>query len=189
MFPQDKYNEILENCNDFKQRYVAPNEKEVYVQLVHENDEFDSLQVTFDVYPEKFLYRLMDYALTPRLPEIPLFSYCFETKVDKESHTYKEVKTVAQKNNGWLKATLCDRDNCDFYGQLIWQCGGVDYTEIGLKMQYNISDSDMRMKNNCVPIVSSGYIALYRNNQQNYQTQYDQGIFLQNCGVATPLLF
>ena len=45
------------------------------------------------------------------------------------------------------------------------------------------------LNNKCVPIVSSGFLALYPKTSPRYQPQYDQGSFLQNCGVATPLVF
>ena len=63
----------LEKCNAFKQNYVDLSETEVYVQLVHESDGLDGLRFVLDVYPKKFLYHLMDYALSPRSPRIPLF--------------------------------------------------------------------------------------------------------------------
>lgn len=47
----------------------------------------------------------------------------------------------------------------------------------------------INMKQSCVPIVSSGFKSLYSNNQPGYNQQYDQGIFLWNCGVRTPLNF
>ena len=144
-FSENQYKIVIEECKAFKEKYCDTDEKDVYVQLVHESDGFDELRVTFDVYPKKLLYGLMDYALTPRPHKIPLFSYRFETVVDKESYDYKEIKIMAQRNNGWLKATLCDKDekDCIFYGQLVWQCGDVEYSEVGIKMQYGISSSDM----------------------------------------------
>ena len=147
LFSKDKYNEIMEKCNAFKQNYVDLNETEVYVQLVHESNGFDGLRFTLDVYPKKFLYHLMDYALSDRTPKIPLFSYTFTTKVDGESYKYKEYKALAQENNGWLKAQLCNEDNSDFFGLLIWQCGGVIAKETGLKVQGSISSSDMKIIN------------------------------------------
>ncbi len=145
MFPETQYKEIVNECKAFKEKYCDPDEKEVYVQLVHESDGFDELRVTFDVYPKKLLYGLMDYALTPRAPKFPMFSYRFEMAVDEESYDYKEIKIMAQRNNGWLKATLCDKyeKDCTFYGQLVWQCGDVEYSEVGIKMQSEISSSVM----------------------------------------------
>lgn len=145
LFPETQYKEIVNECKAFKEKYCDPDEKEVYVQLVHESDGFDELRVTFDVYPKKLLYGLMDYALTPRAPKFPMFSYRIEMAVDEESYDYKEIKIMAQRNNGWLKATLCDKceKECTFYGQLVWQCGDVEYSEVGIKMQSEISSSVM----------------------------------------------
>lgn len=145
-FSENQYKIVIEECKAFKEKYCDTDEKDVYVQLVNESDGFDGLQVTFDVYPRKLLYGLMDYALTPRLHNFPLFSYRFETVVDKELYVYEEIKTVAQRNDGWLKATLCDKDekDCTFYGQLVWQCGDVEYSEVGIKMQSGISSSVMQ---------------------------------------------
>lgn len=145
LFSETQYKEIVNECKAFKEKYCDTDEKDVYVQLVNESDGFDGLQVTFDVYPRKLLYGLMDYALTPRAPKFPMFSYRFEMAVDEESYDYKEIKIMAQRNNGWLKATLCDKyeKDCTFYGQLVWQCGDVEYSEVGIKMQSEISSSVM----------------------------------------------
>lgn len=144
-FSEKQYKEIVNECKAFKEKYCDTDEKDIYVQLVHESDGFEELRVTFDVYPKRLLYGLMDYALTPRAPKFPMFSYRFETVVDKELYVYEEIKTAAQRNDGWLKATLCDKDekDCTFYGQLVWQCGDVEYSEVGIKMQSGISSSVM----------------------------------------------
>lgn len=146
IFSENEYNDILEKCREFKKLFLDTSEKEVYMQLVHEMDGYDGIRVTFDVYPKKFLRRLMDYVLSPNRSPIPLFSYCFETKVKEGSYEYKEIKSAAQRNNGWLEAELCDEkeQNCDFYGQLVWQCGDVEYSEVGIKMQSGISSSVMQ---------------------------------------------
>lgn len=152
IFSENEYNDILEKCRKFKKLFLDTSEKEVYVQLVHEMDGYDGIRVTFDVYPKRFLGRLMDYVLSPNRSPIPLFSYCFETKVKEGSYEYKEIKSAAQRNNGWLEAELCDEkeQNCDFYGQLVWQCGDVEYSNVGIKMQYGISDSAMQIINRTI---------------------------------------
>lgn len=145
IFSEKEYKEILEKCREFKELFLDLSEKDVYVQLVHEKHDYNGIQVIFDVYPKKFLERLMDYALTRNVPPIPLFSYSFATKMDVNSFKYMDIKGAAQRNNGWLEATLCDEKehDCDFYGQLVWQCGDVEYSNIGIKMQYRISSKSM----------------------------------------------
>lgn len=151
-FSENKYNDILEKCREFKKLFLDTSEKEVYVQLVRETDSYDGIQVTFDIYPKKFLGRLMDYVFSPNRSPIPLFSYCFETNVVKNYFVYKDIKGVAQRNNGWLEAKLCDETeyDCDFYGQLVWQCGDVEYSNIGIKMQYGVSSSAMQTINRTI---------------------------------------
>lgn len=121
LFPENQYKEIVNECKSFKEKYCDPDEKDVYVQLVNESDGFDGLRVTFDVYPRKLLYGLMDYALTPRVPNFPLFSYHFETVVDKEPYVHKEFRMEAQRSNGWLKATLCQPLVPDTINSMKWQ--------------------------------------------------------------------
>ena len=152
IFSENEYNDILEKCREFKKLFLDTSEKEVYVQLVRETDSYDGIQVTFDIYPKKFLGRLMDYVFSPNRSPIPLFSYCFETNVVKNSFVYKDIKGVAQRNNGWLEAKLCDETeyDCDFYGQLVWQCGDVEHSNVGIKMQYGISSSAMQTINRTI---------------------------------------
>lgn len=147
--------------------------------------------MTFDVYPRKLLYGLMDYALTPRAPKFPMFSYRFETVVDKELYVYEEIKTVAQRNDGWLKATLCDKyeKDCTFYGQLVWQCGDVEYSEVGIKMQSGISSSVMHDINRTTEGFNNkitGSIPLWditnANDDSSSPTSYD--VYLYTVGDA-----
>ena len=146
MFSEDDYNEIVKECRKFKRWSIDPDEKEVYLQLVHEKEIINGVGVTFDIYPYKFLYYLMDNVFTTNSRKIPLFSYQLDLKIETDSYVYREYKTVAQKNKGWLAATLCDKDDpkCDFVGQLTWQCGDVDFLEVGIKMRHGISDAILK---------------------------------------------
>lgn len=146
MFSENDYREMIEECRNFKSRCIKPDEREVYLQLVYEKENINGVEVAFDVYPHRFLYYLIDNVLTPRLRR-PLFSYRVELEVgDAELCVYQEYKNAAQRNNGWLSATLCDKEDpeCTFVGQLVWQCGDVDYSETGIKMQYDISSKAMK---------------------------------------------
>ena len=146
MFSENDYREMIEECRNFKSRCIKPDEREVYLQLVYEKENINGVEVAFDVYPHRFLYYLIDNVLTPRLRR-PLFSYRVELEVgDAELCVYQEYKNAAQRNNGWLSATLCDKEDpeCTFVGQLVWQCGDVDYSETGIKMQYDISSKVMK---------------------------------------------
>lgn len=191
VFSEDQYNKVIEECREFKRKHYDSYEKKVYVQLVHELDGFDGVRVTFDVYSERLLYQLMDYALSPGLTNIPLFSYQFETVVGKESNVYKEIKTAAQMNNGWLEAILCDKNehDCTFYGQLVWQCGDVEYSEVGIKMQYGISSSVMHIINRTTDGFNNkilGSTTLFdimnANDDSSNPTSYD--VFLYTVGEA-----
>ena len=75
----------------------------------------------------------MDNLFTTNSRKIPLFSYQLDLKIETDSYVYREYKTVAQKNKGWLAATLCDKDDpkCDFVGQLTWQCGDIYLYRVG----------------------------------------------------------
>lgn len=130
VFLEEQYSEILEKCQNFKKEHIKSDEKEFYVQIVHETQDFDGLHITFDVYPITFFNWLMDYILTKSMMEkykIPLFSYSYEITIDAESKEYKKVKELGKDTDGWLKAVICDKDemDCDLYGQLIWRCGEV----------------------------------------------------------------
>lgn len=141
LFSKKHYEIIMKECRTFKERYCKISEKDVYIQFVYESNVMDGLRVTFDVYPEKLLFDLMDYALSLRKPKFPFFSYRFETVIHREElYVYKEFREKAQ--NGWLKAILCDEDYT-FYGQLVWQCGEVICSKTGIKLQSEISNSVM----------------------------------------------
>lgn len=145
IFSENDYIEIVEGCRHFKRGYINADEKEVYLQLIYEKNSINGIRVSFDIYPHKFLYHLIDTISTSKV-RIPLFSYRFELEVDDtELWKYREYRNAAQRNNGWLSATLCDKEDpeCTFVGQLVWQCGDVDYSETGIKMQYDISSKVM----------------------------------------------
>lgn len=195
IFPENEYNDILEKCREFKKLFLDTSEQEVYVQLVHETDGYDGIRVTFDVYPKKFLGRLMDYVLSPNRSPIPLFSYYFKTKVKEDSFEYKEIKGAAQRNNGWLEATLCGEteQDCTFYGQLVWQCGDVEYSNIGIKMQYDIGSSAMQKINRTIAgfdnkVNNSMTLWDYIKSKEAKDTSTSYGINLYTVGDANTSL-
>ena len=50
-----------------------------------------------------------------------------------------------------------------------------------------VMNNVISLKSQCVPIVSSGFTKFYSG--LGYQQQYDQGLFLQNCGVTSKIIF
>lgn len=148
VFLEEQYSEILEKCQNFKKEHIESDEKEFYIQIVHEKRGFAGSHITFDVYPITFFKWLMDHVTNGMMNnhKIPLFSYSYEITIDAESKEYKKVKEFGKDTDGWLKAVICDKNemDCDLYGQLIWRCGEVECSQVGMKISGAVSESECK---------------------------------------------
>lgn len=86
---------------------------------------------------------------------------------------------------------MCDKDDpkCDFVGQLTWQCGDVDFLEVGIKMRHGISDAILKDIDNITSELRKKHLKNLKNldieresGDSAVKTSYD--IYLYRVGNA-----